>query len=98
MLLIGTATAPVGVSPLVATVRCMAQDMHDWLAGFAAEIGVALPAREELDMLLELAGVAAHASERAAAPLTCWLAARAGLDPAAALALGRRLASENQAG
>ena len=72
--------------------------MHDWLAGFAAEAGVTLPAQEELDMLLELAGVAAHASERPAAPLTCWLAARAGLGPAEALALGKRLAGEDQAG
>ncbi len=75
----------------------MAQDMHDWLAGFAAEVGVTPPTREELDMLLELAGIAAHASERTAAPITCWLAAQAGLDPAAALAVGKRLAGENGA-
>jgi len=78
-----------------ARVRGMGRDMHEWLAGFAAETGVALPTQEELDALLELAGVAAHASERPAAPLTCWLAGRAGLDPAAALALGRRLAGED---
>jgi hypothetical protein len=76
----------------------MAQDMQDWLAAFAAEVGVTPPTREELDMLLELAGVAAHASERPAAPLTCWLAARAGLDPAAALAVGKRLAGEDMTG
>lgn len=82
----------MGLSSLVDIVRCMAQDMREWLAGFATEIGVSPPTQEEADMLLELAGVAAHASERAAAPLTCWLAARAGLDPAAALAVGKRLA------
>jgi hypothetical protein len=82
----------------VATVKYMAQDMHGWLAAFAAEIGGTVPTREELDMLLELAGVAAHAAERAAAPLTCWLAAQAGLDPAAALAVGKRLADENRPG
>lgn len=76
----------------------MAQDMHDWLAGFAAEIGVDPPTQEELETLLELAGVAAHASERPSAPLTCWLAARAGLDPAAALAVGKRLAAARQGG
>ena len=76
----------------------MAQDMHDWLAGFAAEIGVDPPTQEELETLLELAGVAAHASERPSAPLTCWLAARAGLDPAAALAVGKRLAAAGQGG
>ena len=51
----------------------MAQNMQDWLARFAAEIGTIPPTSEELDMLLELAGIAAHASERPAAPITCWL-------------------------
>ena len=49
----------------------MAQNMQDWLAGFAAEVGTALPTREEQDVLLELAAIAAHASERTAAPITC---------------------------
>ena len=31
-----------------------------------------------------LAGVAAHASQRQAAPVACWLAARAGVEPARA--------------
>ena len=72
----------------------MAQSMHDWLAGFAAEVGTAPPTREEQDMLLELAGIAAHASERTAAPITCWIAARAGVEPRDALAIGKRLAGE----
>jgi hypothetical protein len=42
--------------------------------------------------LLDLAGVAAHASERLAAPLTCYLAARAGITPADALARARAMA------
>ena len=72
----------------------MAQSMRDWLAGFAAEVGTAPPTREEQDMLLELAGIAAHASERTAAPITCWMAARAGVEPGDALAIGKRLAGE----
>ena len=72
----------------------MAQNMQDWLAGFAAEVGTALPTREEQDMLLELAGIAAHASERTAAPITCWMAARAGVEPRDALAIGKRLVGE----
>ena len=72
----------------------MAQDMQDWLAGFAAEVGTALPTREEQDVLLELAAIAAHASERTAAPITCWMAARAGVAPGDALAIGKRLAGE----
>jgi hypothetical protein len=72
----------------------MAQDMQDWLAGFATEVGTAPPTREEQDMLLELAAIAAHASQRTAAPITCWMAARAGVEPKDALAIGKRLAGE----
>ena len=71
--------------------------MQDWLAAFAAEVGTAPPTREELDVLLELAGLAAHASERPAAPITCWLAARAGVAPKQALAIGQRLAEDLEA-
>ncbi len=59
----------------------------EWIAAFAAAAGIAPPTAAEHDALLELAGVAAHASERTAAPITCWLAALAGLSAADALAL-----------
>lgn len=72
----------------------MTQTAQEWLADFAADLGVAPPTREEFGQLLELAAIAAHASERTAAPVTCWLAARAGLDARAALAAGKRLAGE----
>jgi acyl-coenzyme A thioesterase PaaI-like protein len=39
-----------------------------------------------------LAGVAAHASERKAAPVACWLAARAGVEPAVARERAHQLA------
>ena len=45
-------------------------------------------------MLLALAGVAAHASERTAAPVSCYLAARSGVPLADALAAARHLADE----
>jgi hypothetical protein len=64
-----------------------------WIAAFAAEAGVEPPDAATIETLLEVAGVAAHASERVAAPVTCFLVARAGLDPADALALARRLAT-----
>jgi hypothetical protein len=66
----------------------------EWLAAFADAAGVDAPTAAEIDALLELAGVAAHASERTAAPVTCWIAARAGLTPDAALDLARALATE----
>jgi len=57
----------------------------EWLAGFASRLGVVAPTDEEVSDLLRLAGEAAHASERTAAPVACWLIARAGLSPAEAL-------------
>ncbi len=50
-----------------------------WLAAFAEQLGVDAPSEVECEDILALAGTAAHASERTAAPVACWLAARAGL-------------------
>lgn len=57
----------------------------EWLANFAAVLGIDPPNEEQISDLLRLAGEAAHASERIAAPVACWLIARAGLSPAEAL-------------
>jgi len=57
----------------------------EWLVDFAALLGVEPPDDEQVSDLLRLAGEAAHASERTAAPVACWLVARAGLSPAEAL-------------
>ena len=59
----------------------------EWLAGFATTLGVEPPSGDQIRDLLNLAGEAAHASERIAAPVACWLVARAGLAPAEALKL-----------
>jgi transcription initiation factor TFIIIB Brf1 subunit/transcription initiation factor TFIIB len=66
-------------------------DAESWVERFAQELGVQAPTEAERAELLELASVAAHSSERRAAPLACWLAARAGRSPAEALELARRL-------
>jgi hypothetical protein len=58
----------------------------EWLSGFAAVLGVDAPSDEEVGDLLRLAAEAARAAERTAAPVACWLVARAGLSPAEALA------------
>ena len=63
-----------------------------WLRALATELGVPAPTEQETTDLLALAGIAAHASERLAAPLSCWLAARAGITAAEALAAATRLA------
>lgn len=67
-------------------------DAPEWIAAFASEAGVGAPTGEEVEQLLALAGIAAHASERTAAPISCWIAARAGLSPDDARALASRLA------
>lgn len=64
---------------------------REWIDTFAARLGVDPPDDATVELLLDLAGVAAHSSERLAAPLACWLVGRAGLDPATALGTARGL-------
>lgn len=64
---------------------------HAWIAAFAARLGVDAPDDDTVAALLELAGVAAHGSERTAAPVACWLVGRAGTSPAGALATARSI-------
>ena len=55
---------------------------EDWIDAFAKRLGVEPPDATAVETLLELAGVAAHASERTATPIACYLIwAGAGLDP-----------------
>lgn len=64
----------------------------EFLAAFAAEIGVDAPSEGETATLLQLASVAAHASERTAAPIACWIAGASGLPAAELLAAVQRVA------
>jgi hypothetical protein len=63
-----------------------------WLAAYAERLETEPPTAAEFAALLDLAGVAAHSSQRVAAPVACWLAARAGVDPGRALDLAREVA------
>ncbi|MGH2870326.1 MAG: DUF6457 domain-containing protein [Solirubrobacteraceae bacterium] len=63
----------------------------DWLAAYAEKLGVPAPTESELTAVLDLAGEAAHSSERIAAPLACWLAARAGTDLETAMRLAHEV-------
>ena len=56
----------------------------EWIAAFAAELGVDPPDADTVETLLDLAGTAAHASERTAAPIACYLVGLAGAGPAEA--------------
>jgi hypothetical protein len=48
----------------------------EWIDRYAAALGVAPPTAEERETLLALAAEAAHASERIAAPIACWVSPR----------------------
>ena len=64
---------------------------REWVARFAAATGQADLSDSDVESLLDLAGVAAHSSERLAAPLACYLVGRSGMAPDAALELARTL-------
>jgi len=51
---------------------------REWIDDFAAQIGTDPPTNEEIKQILDLAAVAAHSSERIAAPIACWLGGRTG--------------------
>ncbi|MEY2448114.1 MAG: hypothetical protein QOH79_1590 [Acidimicrobiaceae bacterium] len=69
------------------------EEVTDWCRAFATAVGVDPPTDQEIDDLLALAGVAAHSSARQSAPITCWLAARAGMVPSQALATAEEIAN-----
>ena len=66
---------------------------EEWISAFAARLGVEPPGPQEIDTLLALAGIAAHASERTAAPISCWLTAKAALSPDSARQVALDLAA-----
>lgn len=67
---------------------------QQWLAVYAEKLGTDPPTTAEFKVLLDLAGVAAHASERVAAPVACWLIAKAGMEPVEALRLAREVVAD----
>lgn len=66
----------------------------DWLAAYAEKLGVPAPTTDELKAVLDLAGEAAHSSERIAAPVACWLTARAGVGLGDAMRLAREVGAD----
>ena len=67
----------------------------DWLAAFAEKLGTPAPTKDELKAVLDLAAEAAHSSERIAAPVACWLAARAGVDLDRAIKLAQEVPGDD---
>jgi hypothetical protein len=71
---------------------------QELLVALGERLGTEPPTEEERDTLLAMAGVAAHASQRWAAPLACWMAGRAGVTPGKAAALVREITEEGGSG
>jgi Domain of unknown function (DUF6457) len=69
---------------------------REWIAAYAERLGTAPPSTEDFRLLLDLAGEAAHSSERVAAPVACWVAAQAGVGPEEALQAARALATDDR--
>jgi hypothetical protein len=69
----------------------------EWLGAYAERLGTEPPSADELKTILDLAAEAAHASERIAAPVACWLSARAGRSLEESLKLARQVGTEGDA-
>jgi Domain of unknown function (DUF6457) len=50
----------------------------EWVKLYAEKLGAEAPSGGEFAGILKLAAEAAHSSERTAAPVACWVAARTG--------------------
>jgi len=68
-------------------------DAQEWISTFATRLGLEPIPQADIDELLDLASVAAHTSERLAAPLTCYLVGRAGISPAEAKVIADDIAA-----
>jgi hypothetical protein len=64
---------------------------EEWVRAFCTELGVDAPTAEEEAQLLELASIAAHSSERPAAPLACWAAGKTDRSPSELREIARRI-------
>ena len=51
---------------------------EEWVRTFAEQAGAPAPSKDQVDDILRLAAVAAHSSERIAAPIACWVAGTTG--------------------
>jgi molybdopterin-guanine dinucleotide biosynthesis protein A len=79
---------PGELAAAAARVSRVPPSAEQWIEALAAALGRPAPTAEEREAILKLASVAAHASERRAAPLAVWLAAGSeiSLDEAVVLA------------
>ena len=80
-----------------ARVLRMPPSAEQWIEAFAAALGRPAPTASEREAVLKLASVAAHASERRAAPIACWLAAASGVSLDEAIVIAQELSGDPDA-
>ena len=68
---------------------------REWIDAFAAEIGADPPSNDEVKEILDLAAVAAHSSERIAAPVACWVGGKVGASLAELQAAAERIGGDS---
>jgi hypothetical protein len=51
---------------------------EEWIQDFCQQVGIPAPTETDREAILRLAAVAAHASERIAAPIACWVGGASG--------------------
>jgi uncharacterized protein DUF6457 len=68
----------------------------EWLDAYSSRLGIDPPNPQEFSAILDLAAEAAHASERVAAPVACWLSARAGLSLEESISLAREVSGSDE--
>jgi hypothetical protein len=76
----------------------MAMTAEQWIERFAGAVEGRPPSETEVERLLKLAAVAAHSSERIAAPLACYVAGREGLQLDDAIDLAERIGESDDGG
>lgn len=67
---------------------------REWIDRFAAEVGADPPSDADVEAILDVAAVAAHSSERIAAPIACWVAGCAGASLSDARAAADRVGGD----
>ena len=69
---------------------------REWIERFAAEVGAEPPSDDEFNAMLDLAAVAAHDSERVAAPVACWIGGASGRSLDELQAIAKRIAQADE--
>ena len=64
---------------------------EEWIRTFVQETGGPQPSEQQMEEILRLASIAAHASERRAAPIACYLAGTTGRPVAELIAVAEGL-------